>query len=343
MFASLTIAALAFAVTTASPDTTELKADSLLQVLKQGGYTILLRHARTDKSYMDDPRTAPLDDRTKQRNLSEAGVADAKAIALVMRSAGIPIGEIVSSPMFRSKETAQMAFGEPALSAELMSLTATPEQRALVLKAPKPGTNRAIVTHHFIIERYVPGIKLGDIGESEAAVVRATPNGEIMMVGRFTLADWERLSGGKTAAAGEKERQEEQNRFKALHAGGGGQLRPAPGSGDSLQPFDWTATPATRLAGLYLHAFNSGDAEQMRAFIDKSLVVDPNRGTEQRVATYREMFNDHGAISIVGTESALHNEARIRVRSKRGEFSVIVTVSPSDHARAESVRMVGVQ
>lgn len=343
MLASFTVAALALAVTTAAPDTTELKADSLLQVLKQGGYTILLRHARTDKSYMDDPRTAPLDDRTKQRNLSDAGVADAKAIGLVMRNAGIPIGEIVSSPMFRSKETAQMAFGDPALSAELMSLTATPEQRALVLKAPNPGTNRAIVTHHFIIERYVPGIKLGDIGESEAAVVRTTPNGEIMMVGRFTLADWERLSGGKTAAASEKERQEEQNRFKALHAGGGGQLRPAPGSGDSLQPFDWTATPATRLAGLYLHAFNSGDADQMRAFIDKSLVADPNRSTEQRVETYRTMFNEHGAISVVGTESALHNEARIRVRSKRGEFSVIVTVSPSDHARAESVRMVGVQ
>ena len=342
MFASFTVAALALAVTTAAPDTTELKADSLLQVLKQGGYTILLRHARTDKSYMDDPRTAPLDDRTKQRNLSDAGVADAKAIGLVMRGAGIPIGEIVSSPMFRAKETAQIAFGEPTLSSELMSLTATPEQRALVFKSAARGTNRAIVTHHFIIERYVPGIKLGDIGESEAAVVRTLPNGEIAMVGRFTLGDWERLSGGKTVDASDKQKQDERNLFKAIH-GGGGQLRPPPGSSDSLQPFDWTATPATRLAGLYLHNFNSGDAEQMRAFIDKSLVADPNRSTEQRVETYRTMFSEHGAISIVGTESALHNEARIRVRSKRGEFSVIVTVSPEDHARASSIRMVGAQ
>lgn len=54
-----------------------LIADSLLQVLKQGGYTILLRRARTDQSYMDDPRTASLDDRTRQRNLSDAGIADA--------------------------------------------------------------------------------------------------------------------------------------------------------------------------------------------------------------------------------------------------------------------------
>ncbi|HEY7567872.1 MAG TPA: histidine phosphatase family protein [Gemmatimonadaceae bacterium] len=342
MFASFTLAALALALTTAAPDTTELNADSLLRVLKQGGYTILLRHARTDKSYMDDPRTAPLDDRTKQRNLSDAGVADARAIGLVMRTAGIPIGEIVSSPLFRARETAQIAFGEPALSAELMSLTATPDQRALVFKSAARGTNRVIVTHHFIIERYVPGIELGEIAESEAAVVRTTPNGEMTMVGRFTLADWERLSGGKTAVASATERQAEQNLFKALH-GGGGQLRAAPGASASLQPFDWTATPATRLAGLYLHAFNSGDAEQMRAFIDNSLVADPNRSTQQRVETYRTMFGEHGAISIVGTESALHNEARIRVRSKRGEFSVIVTVSPSDHARAESVRLVGAQ
>jgi len=342
MFASLAIAALAVTVTTTPPDTTELKADSLLQVLKQGGYTIVLRHARTDRSYMDDPRTAPLDDRTKQRNLSGAGVADAKAIGLVMRKAAIPIGEIVSSPMFRSKETAQMAFGEPALSAELMSLTATPEQRALVLKAPKPGTNRAIVTHHFIIERYVPGIKLGDIGESEAAVVRTTPNGDIVMVGRFTLADWERLSGGKTADASDKQKKDDRSLFAAIH-GGGGRLHPPPGSSDSLQPFVWTATPATRLAGLYLHTFNTGDAEQMRAFIDKSLVADPNRSTERRVETYRTMFSEHGAISIVGTESALHNEATIRVRSKRGEFSIIVTVSPDDHNKASSIRMVGGQ
>lgn len=216
MFTSFTIAALTLTVAAAPPDTTELKADSLLQVLKQGGYTILLRHARTDRSYMDDPRTAPLDDRTKQRNLSEAGVADAKAIGLVMRGAGIPVGEIVSSPIFRAKETAQMAFGEPTLNAELMSLSATPEQRSLVVRAPMPGTNRAIVTHHFIIERYVPGIKLGEIAESEAAVIRTSPNGEVFMVGRFTLADWERLSGGKTAAVSDKAKEKERNLFKAL-------------------------------------------------------------------------------------------------------------------------------
>jgi len=256
------------AVSLAVPDTTELNADSLLKLMKQGGYTVLLRHARTDRSYMDDPRTAPLDDRTKQRNLSDAGVADAKAIGLVMREAGISFAEIVSSPMFRSKETAQLAFGEPALSRELMSLTASPEQRALVLKSPPPGTNRAIVTHHFIIERYVPGIKLGDIGESEAAVVRTMPNGDIAMVGRFTLADWQRLSGGKTGTINAAEQEQSRVLFQAIHGAGGapGQVHPPPGSAANVQPFDWKATPATQLVGYYLHAFNSGGVDYLAAY-----------------------------------------------------------------------------
>ncbi len=343
MFASLTLAALAVALTTTAPDTTELKADSLLKVLKQGGYTILLRHARTDRSVTDDPRYVDASDRTKQRNLSDAGIADSKAIGLVMREAGIPFSEIVSSPLFRTKETAQMAFREPTTSLLLRTMEQTPEQRALIVKAPTPGTNRALVTHHFIIELYVPGINFGDIGESEAAVVRTTPNGDITLVGRFLLADWERLSGGKTGpvtVAGGHQPPPNAHRRPA----NGSQLRPPQGSSEVLQPFDWTATPATRLAGMYLHAFSSGDAEQMRAFIDKSLVADPNRSTDQRVEAYRGMFSDHGAMSIVGMQSSSsHTEATIRVRSKRGEFNLIVIVSPSDHARAESIRMAGGQ
>jgi broad specificity phosphatase PhoE len=97
MFATLKLAALAFALARAGGDSTELKADSLLKVLRKGGYTILLRHARTDYSFNENP-SATTADRSTQRNLSEAGVADARAIGQVMRSTGIPVGEILSSP-----------------------------------------------------------------------------------------------------------------------------------------------------------------------------------------------------------------------------------------------------
>jgi hypothetical protein len=52
-----------------------------------------------------------------------------------------------------------------------------------------------LVTHHFVIEQLAPGIKPGDVGESEAAVVRPTGDGHVALVGRITLGDWERLAG----------------------------------------------------------------------------------------------------------------------------------------------------
>jgi hypothetical protein len=55
------------------------------------------------------------------------------------------------------------------------------------------------------------------------------------------------------------------------------------------------------------------------------------------------MLKDHGPITPIGTESASATEATIRAKSKRGEFNVIVTLSPTDPTRAASVRIVGVQ
>lgn len=334
------LAALLAVTMAASPaiqDTTELSADSLLKALRQGGYTIMLRHARTDRSVMDKPNYSN-SDRSTQRNLNDAGVADAKAIGIVMRDAAIPVGEIVSSPMFRTRETAQMAFGEPVLSPELRSLDESPEQRALIVKAPAKGTNRVLVTHHFTIERYVPGISLGEIGESEAVVIRTDAAGKIQLVGRFTLEDWSRLSGGKTGPLSVAGHTPPPGGHGAL--GGDRPLQPPPAASANVQPFVWTATAATKLAGLYLHAFNTGDDAHMRAFIAKSLTSDPSRPVDVRIATYQALFREHGPISIVGTERATETEATIRVRSQRGEFSLGITVSSDDPARAASIRFL---
>lgn len=332
MFAVLKAATLAFAVATASQDTTELQPDSLLKVLKRGGYTIVLRHARTDMTSVDEQGYSN-SDRTTQRNLSGAGVADAKAIGRVMKTAGIPFGEILSSPMFRTVETAQMAFGEPKTTALLRQQQPSAEQRALFTQAAAPGTNRAIVTHHFLIETYVPGITPGAIGESEAVVIRTGSDGKIVRVGRFKLVDWARLPGGAAATPAA---------FVGHGAGGSGRLTP-PDASSGLTPWVWTATSATKLAGLYLHNFNSGDDAQMRAFIEKSLVIDASRPTETRLETFRAMFKEHGPITVVGTVSATATEATIRAKSRRGEFNLVVTVSPTDAERASSIRIVGQQ
>src|SRR5688500_5866546 len=131
---------------------------------------------------------------------------------------GFPIGEVAASALFRTRVTAEYAAG--TLTRTTMALRVFPstdEQAAVVAAPPAPGTNRLLVTHHFVIETHVPGIRPGDVGEREAAVVRATGDGRVALVGRITLLDWERLAGvppqasprgetvpiaGPTAAAG---------------------------------------------------------------------------------------------------------------------------------------------
>jgi phosphohistidine phosphatase SixA len=329
MFAVLK--AVALAVSVGASDTTELKPDSLIAVLKKGGYTILLRHARTDMTSVDE---VPINygDRTAQRNLNGLGVADSKTIGRVMKTTKIPLGEIISSPMFRTVETAQMAFGEPKTTTLLRDMNETPAQRELFMRAVPAGTNRALITHHFLIEHYIPGIKPGEIGESEAVVFKVA-EGKIVRVGRFRLADWAKLPGGAPTGAP----------VLAGHGAPGNYLRPPEGSSTDVKPFVWTQTPATKVAGLYLHTFNTGDHAQMHGFIEKSLVADPARPMEARIATYLQLFGEHGVLSVVGTDNATASEAAIRVKSKKGEFNLVITLSPTDSTRATSIRFVGRQ
>jgi phosphohistidine phosphatase SixA len=47
----------------------------------------------------------------RQRNLTDGGRADARAIGAAIRSLGIPIGEVLASPFCRTRETAELIFG----------------------------------------------------------------------------------------------------------------------------------------------------------------------------------------------------------------------------------------
>ncbi len=103
---------LAAGLTTAPVDSTELRRTDLMTALEGGGYTILLRHARIDRSVQQDPGSIPAE-RSAQRNLSREGEADARLMGLVFKKYHIPIGQILSSPMYRTRETAEMVAGAP--------------------------------------------------------------------------------------------------------------------------------------------------------------------------------------------------------------------------------------
>lgn len=83
--------------------------EALVSVLQQGGYVVYMRHGDTTGEPLD--RTRDLNNRALQRNLSEAGRAQASAIGAAIRRLEIPVGHIVASPVFRARDTAELAFG----------------------------------------------------------------------------------------------------------------------------------------------------------------------------------------------------------------------------------------
>lgn len=86
--------------------------DALWRLVEGGGQVLFIRHATTTPG-AGDPEGFQLDDCKTQRNLSEAGRAEAKRLGEALRSRKVPLGEVLSSQFCRCHDTAQLAFGTP--------------------------------------------------------------------------------------------------------------------------------------------------------------------------------------------------------------------------------------
>jgi phosphohistidine phosphatase SixA len=130
-------------------------------MLARGGYAIVMRHAVT-VSGVGDPPGFVLDDCTTQRNLSTEGRAQAERWRASIEQYKVPIGEVFSSAWCRCLDTAQLAFGNVALTTKWSALnsffesaqnqpaqTATVKKRlpALLEGNKKRGKNVVLVTH----------------------------------------------------------------------------------------------------------------------------------------------------------------------------------------------------
>jgi phosphohistidine phosphatase SixA len=82
----------------------------LAKALRQGGLVVLLRHAETDPG-VGDPAGFRADDCPTQRNLNDAGRAQARRLGEWFRQHGIAPTRVMSSPWCRARETARLAFG----------------------------------------------------------------------------------------------------------------------------------------------------------------------------------------------------------------------------------------
>lgn len=125
--------------------------------LRQGGYVLYLRHGYTDNSRPDRFPHVDLNDCKTQRLLSDAGRKLMRQVGEAIRQAQLPIGEIIVSPMCRTRESATLAFGKNfqvdaglMYSANMTSDEKRPRLQALraLLTKPLPaGQNRVLVAH----------------------------------------------------------------------------------------------------------------------------------------------------------------------------------------------------
>ena len=153
--------ALAARVVTPAEDSAQVRREDSWRSCTSGGYSVLLRHARTDYSFRKKSARCRRSG-TQQRNLSDDGIRDAALMGVVFRKYGIGFARDHHEPDVPhgrdggdGRREADDDDGAPR------AIPSTPEQEALIKTAPKPGTNRILVTHHFVIEKHVPGVKPG--------------------------------------------------------------------------------------------------------------------------------------------------------------------------------------
>ena len=174
-----------------------LSGADLLAALRAGGFIIYFRHADTNFK-QTDVRPVNLADCTQQRNLTDKGREHARNIGAAIRALSIPIGPVLASPLCRTVETAELAFGAAERSMTVIDAGPTPPgspDRYAALRAmlstPRPaGGNTVIVGHAYPMYTLIGGQYLE---EGEAAVVQ--PRGtDFEVVARVGLTQWRELA-----------------------------------------------------------------------------------------------------------------------------------------------------
>jgi phosphohistidine phosphatase SixA len=177
----------------------KLAPAELLAELKRGGYVIYFRHTSTDFS-QNDLQSKSFEDCAHQRNLTDAGRAQARAIGAAIRELKLPIAKVLASPLCRTLETARLIFGtaEPVPEMRGAPLPVADPNRYAALKklfaTPYPrGANLAVASHG---NPFYGVAGPPYLAEGEAAVIRGLGN-EFEIVARIRVDDWSALRSAK--------------------------------------------------------------------------------------------------------------------------------------------------
>lgn len=181
----------------AAAEAQTLSGPALVKALRGGGNVIVMRHA---SSPGDIPAKPNPDNVPPERQLDETGRTTAAAMGDALRRLKIPIGEVLTGPAYRTRETARLArfpnpraipeLGEGPQSMQRVQPAQTDWLQKKVRELPR-GTNTLLVTHVPNVLAAFPDVK--DVLQGEALVFGFDGAGRSRVVGRIKIEEWSEL------------------------------------------------------------------------------------------------------------------------------------------------------
>ncbi len=174
-------------------------AAETLQVVKEGGYVIYMRHGLSDTSTRDQVPLVNLEDCSSQRNLTAEGRFQATDVGKAIKRLRIPVGDVLTSPYCRTRETAGLAFGKGLVSYGLRNTANLTDQekapivaelRTLLGRPVTPGSNRVLVSHSSTLADAT-----GIFPKPQGVVLIFRPDGSggFRYVATIAPTDWEKF------------------------------------------------------------------------------------------------------------------------------------------------------
>ncbi|MEK8034256.1 hypothetical protein AACH06_25805 [Ideonella sp. DXS29W] len=167
-----------------------------LATLRTGGYVLVMRHATTDPSQVDQ-QPVDLKDCSTQRNLTDIGRLNARGWGRVLRASAVPVGSVLASEYCRTRETAEY-LGYPAWTSNAALTMPVPHNadseaqqgralKALVSIEPASGTNTLLITHNVNLVAAF-GSDAAQVGEADLIVLKPGPV-DASVVARLRIRD----------------------------------------------------------------------------------------------------------------------------------------------------------
>jgi phosphohistidine phosphatase SixA len=159
-------------------------------LLKKPGHIVLMRHANSPETPPDGD--VKFNDCSTQRNLDDAGRAQARRVGDAFRKHGIKVAHFVSSQYCRATETAALTKlgsvqGLPALNqvylADFSGMRETGEKSRQFMKTIPPNQLTVMVSHITNIQS-IAGVTLSS---GELAVVHNDQSGAVVVDGRIKI------------------------------------------------------------------------------------------------------------------------------------------------------------